>query len=75
MSLSAHRLHPSRPAVPRRSCALKRRYATFHEADRTRRERERQSGYILRVYDCEGCGGWHLTGASLAWFEAFGRKP
>jgi len=44
-----------------RSCDRKVRYDTFDQADRYRRRAEGDRPQGLRVYDCELCGGWHLT--------------
>lgn len=62
MSKNAARYTKQRREVAGRGCRAKARYATFHEADRIRRRCEEARGAALRVYDCEGCGGWHLTG-------------
>ena len=65
MSYGADRFTKPRTAGPGRGCRAKARYATFHEADRVRRRCEEERGAPLRVYDCEACGGWHLTGKIL----------
>ncbi len=62
MSKNAIRFNKAHKDVVRRGCQAKRRYPTFFEADRVRRRCEEARGAKLRVYDCEGCGGWHLTG-------------
>jgi hypothetical protein len=42
-------------------CLRKTRYRNDHEAMRVARRIKEQRGTGLRAYECEACGGWHLT--------------
>lgn len=60
MSLSALRLRRTK-SRRWRGCRDKNRYDSAHEAEHARIECERARGQRLRIYDCDDCGGWHLT--------------
>lgn len=50
--------HPINAKV---GCAVKVRYGSFADADADRWRIEGEEEYPIFVYDCEHCGGWHLT--------------
>ncbi len=39
----------------------KQRYGTRADAERVAAHQRLETGTKLRVYQCEDCGGWHLT--------------
>lgn len=43
------------------SCARKRRFESFDQANRRTDEIRAQGGPSMRVYDCSSCGYYHLT--------------
>ena len=48
------------------SCTSKARYETYWQARYAAREQEaRTPGLRLGLYECEYCGGWHLTSAAV----------
>ncbi|MEO8091712.1 MAG: hypothetical protein ABI726_03250 [bacterium] len=49
-----------RSANPLQACRRKRRFETEREADDAA-YRAKMEGRTLGVYQCEWCGGWHLT--------------
>lgn len=44
-----------------RACDRKKRYATRAEAEDAIRACRRHGSRDLNCYECEFCGGWHLT--------------
>ena len=49
-----------RSANELQACRRKRRFATEREADDAAYQ-ARMEGRRLGIYQCEWCGGWHLT--------------
>lgn len=53
-------------SIPRkvvwRGCERKERFDNEHEALRKKTRREKAGSGPLRVYACNTCHGWHLTG-------------
>jgi hypothetical protein len=47
------------------SCRDKQRYKDHRQAVIARQSYERKRGTALRAYECDFCGGWHLTRAGV----------
>lgn len=52
----------------------KRRYVSELAALASATRSSRRSDTPLRVYECSGCRGWHLT-ARPVWHPSYGPKP
>ena len=46
---------------PERSCRLKHRYGSEADANAVAAKCFARRGTWLRAYQCDECGGWHLT--------------
>jgi hypothetical protein len=61
-------------AIKEVSACGKVRYTSEHKAIGAAIRSSRRGGLPLRVYQCPGCHGWHLTKRPV-WHPSYGPKP